>query len=562
MTTTVNRRAVFRFAAASAVAAVPASQAAAMSFGAAHDELAELTATDLRQMLDDREISSAELVDACLGRIDAIDQHGPTLNAMLELSPDAHADAVRLDNERRAKGPRGLIHGLPVVLKDNIDTADRMHTTAGSRALLRSTPPRDATVVRKLREAGAVILGKTNLSEWANMRSSQASSGWSGRGGQTQNPYGLGRSPSGSSAGSAVAVSAGLAPLALGSETNGSIISPASMCGVAAIKPTVGVTSRAGVIPISRTQDSVGAFGRSVADVALALGRITGVDRRDKATLRAEAHVSPNYTMLLDAGSLKGVRLGIPRNVGWTDYSPEADAVFASCVDALLNMGAVIIDNADIATADQLAATPGPFDRLLYEFKRDIATYLANRNDPEFQTLADLIAFNKEHAAEEMPYFGQDIFEMSDATEDDEAWYAGFSQHLFELAGPKGIDATLAQHDLDALIAPGSSPAPTIDVVNGEKFLGGSTSVSATAGYPIVTVPAGYAYGLPVGLNSLGTAFSEQRLLNFAYAFEQATQMRRPPQMNGPELLPGGSNPLIELPQVDADLPFIEPQGG
>lgn len=515
--------------------------------------LDEWTIADAQDAMVRGDVTSADLVDAYLARIEAIDQNGPTLASVLEVNPDCRTIAKQLDDERAAGKIRGPLHGIPVVVKDNIDTADRMHTTAGSLALLGSTPAHDATVAAKLREAGAVILGKTNMSEWANMRGFQSSSGWSGRGGQTLNPYALNRSPSGSSSGSAAAVSANLAMVGLGTETNGSIVSPASACGVVGVKPTVGRTSRAGVIPISDTQDSVGVLARTVTDAAIALSVISGADDRDTRTQVDENRDNADFAQGLVSVTLEGKRFGVATNAGHLGYSPEADEVFAAAADVVIALGAEVVE-VEIPTVDILSDTPGPFERMQYEFKRDLNAYLAERNDPDIATLADLIAFNQEHADAEMVYFGQAVFEMSEAITDehDDAWYEKLSKTISAAAGKDGIDAVLKEHSLDALIAPTFYPASAIDLVHGEQFLGGCSSISAAAGYPIVTVPAGYAFGLPVGLAFLGTAWSEEALLGHAFVFEQATRMRRAPSLSPGSVYQQGAIPGVEVPDASS----------
>lgn len=497
---------------------------------APYDELEEMSLSEMRAAIDAGDLTSRELTNMYLARIDALDRQGPSLRSVIQLNPEAGAIAAQRDAELANGQIRGPLHGIPVLLKDNIDTADELYTTAGSLALMASRPAQDATVAAKLREAGAVILGKANLTEWANFRAFQASSGWSARGGQTRNPYALDRSPSGSSSGSAVAVAANLVAVALGTETNGSIVSPASVNGVVGVKPTVGLTSRAGVIPISSTQDTVGVLGRTVEDAAMAMGVLTGVDPRDPATEASEGQSHTDYTQFLNADGLTGTRIGVPRNAGFTGYSPETDRIFEQVLDVFRVLGAEIVDPADIPTVDALNELPGAFERLQYEFKRDINLYLDERQDPEISSLEDLIAFNERYREQEMTFFGQEIFEMSQAyTDADDEMYEELNERLTRQAGPEGIDAALDEHQLDALVAPAFAPASMIDLVHGEQFLGASSGIAAMAGYPLVTVPMGYAFGLPVGLTFMGTAFSEPTLLRLAYAFEQATKVRRPP---------------------------------
>lgn len=519
-----------------------------------HPGVIGLSVADATQQMEVGTLTSVDLTQMYLDRIAALDADGPMLGSVLELNPDALDIAAALDAERAEGTVRGPLHGVPVLLKDNIDTADSMHTTAGSLALMNSVPPQDATVVAQLRDAGAVILGKTNLSEWANMRGFQSSSGWSARGGVTKNPYSLTRNPSGSSSGSAVAVAADLATIALGTETNGSIVSPASVCGVVGFKPTVGLTSRAGVIPISHTQDSVGVMGKSVADVAAALSVLTGVDERDAATADSEPVVGTDFLAALDVDALNGVRLGVPSNFGFIGYSNKADAIFNAALETLASLGAEIVTETDIPTADELNEAPNAFDRMVYEFKRDLNAYLAERGDPEIETLADLIAFNNEHADEELRYFGQNIFEMSEATNDDDAdVIQELDERLQRLSREEGLDAVLKKHRLDALIAPTMPPASQTDLANGEKFMGASSNLTAIAGYPIITVPAGLAHGLPVGLSFMGTAWSDASLLGMAYAWEQATAMYRQPTYAESDIAADANTPKFELPPVFED---------
>lgn len=458
-------------------------------------------------------------------RIAAIDSSGPALHSVLEVNPDAVAIATALDSAHAA---RGALFGVPVLLKDNIDTADRMATTAGSLALLNSKPARDAFIVRRLRASGAVILGKTNLSEWANFRSTRSSSGWSGRGGQTKNPYALDRNPCGSSSGSGAAVAAGLALVAVGSETDGSIVCPSSANGLVGIKPTLGLVSRSGIIPISASQDTAGPMARSVADAAALLTVLAGFDPDDPATLPLRDRPPADYTQFLDVNSLKGVRIGVMRH--YAGFHEKVDAAFDQALETLRAQGAVLIDHADIPTAEKLEADEQIV--LQYEFKDGINRYLATRQGTGPRTLTDLITYDNEHAAAEMPYFGQEIFIQSNARGPlTDPVYLEARDRAKRLAGPEGIDAALAKDHLDVLIAPTLGPAWTTDLVNGDHFLGGNVSTApAVAGYPHMTVPMGSVSGLPVGLSFVGTAWSEGRLISYAYAFEQATHARRSPE--------------------------------
>jgi amidase len=482
--------------------------------------------------------------DRYIARIATIDSTGPALHSVLEINPDAttiaasldsaiaprpdSAQAPALDSPHSAHPERGPLFGVPILLKDNIDTADRMLTTAGSLALTESKPARDAFIVRRLRSSSAVILGKTNLSEWANFRSTRSSSGWSGRGGQTKNPYALDRNPCGSSSGSGAAIAAGLAVVAVGSETDGSIVCPASANGLVGIKPTIGLVSRSGIIPISASQDTAGPLARTVADAAALLTALAGYDPDDPATAPLKERPPVDYTRFLDAGSLKGVRIGVMRH--FAGFHEKVDAAFEQALRTLRAHGAVLIDPADIPTAEKLEADEQIV--LQYEFKDGINRYLATRQGRGPRTLAELITYNNEHAATEMPYFGQEIFIQSNARGPlTDPVYVEARDRAKRLAGPEGIDAALAKDHLDALIAPTLGPAWTTDLVNGDHFLGGNVSTApAVAGYPHVTVPMGAVSGLPVGLSFVGTAWSEGRLISYAYAFEQATHARQPPE--------------------------------
>ncbi len=492
-------------------------------------ELAEVSLAELAAGMQAGKWTARSLVEKYMARIAALNQSGPALRCVLEINPDALADAEALDHERRAKGPRGPLHGIPILVKDNVATHDRMTTTAGSLALAGSIPPRDAFVAGRLREAGAILLGKTNLSEWANFRSTHASSGWSGRGGQCRNPYALDRTPSGSSSGSAAAAAASCCAVAVGSETDGSIVSPSSMCSLVGIKPTVGLLSRAGVVPISHSQDTLGPMARSVADAAALLGAMTGVDPRDEATLASRGKAAPDYTRFLDAKGLAGARLGVAR-AHYFGGNPAADRAIEAAIAELKRLGAVIVDPADIESV-------GKYDDsellvMLYEFKADLNKYLAELGPgAPVRTLADLIAWNAGHRAQEMPYFGQELFEMAQAKGPltDAAYQKALAAN-HRLARAEGIDATLAKHKLDAIVAPTGTPAWLIDLVNGDPSSLSSSTPGAVAGYPSVTVPAGHVHGLPVGISFIGTAWSEAKLIRYAYAFEQATKHRRPPR--------------------------------
>lgn len=492
-------------------------------------ELEEKTIGEIQETMTAGTLTARALVEMYQERIQALDQRGPKLHSVLEINPDALAIAEALDAERQKQGPRGPLHGIPILLKDNIATADRMQTTAGSLALLGSQPPRDAFVANKLREAGAIILGKANLSEWANFRSSTSSSGWSARGGQTLNPYVLDRSPCGSSSGSATAVAANLAAASLGTETDGSILCPAGVNGVVGIKPTVGLTSRAGVIPIAHSQDTVGPFGRCVADAAILLGAITGVDERDPATQDSAGKFATNYTKFLDRDGLQGARLGIARQV-YFGYHPKIDAAANAAIEQMRALGAIIIDPADIPTARRMAESRSEKTVLLYELKADLNAYLAELLSSPVRTLAELIAFNEAHAGEEMPYFGQEYFLQAQEKGplSDPAYLAALEENQ-RLARQEGIDAVMEEHQLDALVMPTVSLPCRIDLVIGDHFAGACSKPAALAGYPAISVPAGFIFGMPIGMTFMGRAYSEGLLIKLAYAFEQGTKARLAP---------------------------------
>jgi amidase len=501
--------------------------------------LEEMTIAEMQQRMAAGDLSAVALTEAYLARIHAIDKH--TINSVIETNPDAADIAKALDAERAAGTVRGPLHGIPILLKDNIDTGDRMQTSAGSLALVGQPALQDAVIAAKLRAAGAVILGKTNLSEWANFRSTGSSSGWSGRGGQTRNPYALDRNPSGSSSGSAAAVSANLCAVAIGTETDGSIISPSSHCGVVGIKPTVGLTSRAGVVPISHSQDTVGPHARCVADAAAVLSAIADVDLQwgnlgEIAQRRGTSAPRLSTADLLSAGNLgeialQGARIGVLRGGSFSGYSAGTDAIYENALRALRDAGAVLIDPVEIPTAGGFGNDPAELVVLVHEFKRDLNAYLATRSGVPVRTMADVIAFNKAHANAEMPFFDQEWMILADSDPFPKDVYEKALARGRSMAGTQGIDAALAAHQLDALVAPSDMPAGLIDLVNGGFHPGDSTSLAAKAGYPIVTVPAGMWQGLPVGLSFIGTAWSEPALIQFAYAFEQATHARVTPQL-------------------------------
>lgn len=492
-------------------------------------QLEEATIAELQAAMTDGQITARQLAEMYIERIKTIDHAGPRLNSVIEINPDALEIADALDQERCQQGPRSPLHGIPILVKDNIATDDRMQTTAGSLALLNAKVPRDAFVVQKLREAGAVILGKTNLSEWANFRSNHSSSGWSARGGQTHNPYVLDRTPCGSSSGSGAAISANLAAAALGTETDGSVLCPSAINGIIGIKVTLGLTSRAGVVPIAHSQDTVGPMARTVADAAAVLGAITGVDEHDEATRESAGKFHSNYTQFLDPDGLRGARIGVAR----TQYfgnSPKADAIIETAIKQMQELGAIIIDPADIPTAKQMAASESEITVLLYEMKADLNKYLSELSESAVRTLADVIAFNEAHADQELRYFGQDLLIRAQETVDlQHPDYQAALEENHRLSRQEGIDAVMEQYQLDALVAPTNSPAWVIDHVNGDHFTGSSTQPTALSGYPAITVPAGYTFGLPMGISFMGRAYSEPTLIKLAYAFEQATKKRRVP---------------------------------
>ncbi|HEX8996216.1 MAG TPA: amidase [Ktedonobacterales bacterium] len=497
-------------------------------FSAPHENIEEMTISGLQAEMAAGRLSARRLTEIYLDRIAAMNEAGPALRAVIETNPQALDIADALDRERAISGPRGPLHGIPVLLKDNIDTADEMLTTAGSLALADTRPSVDAFVAARLRAAGAVLLGKANMSEWANFRSSHSSSGWSARGGQARNPYSLERTTSGSSSGSATAVAANLAAVALGSETNGSIISPANVNGIVGIKPTVGLTSRAGVVPISHTQDTVGPFGRTVADAAATLGALTGVDPHDPATAASAGRSYTDYTQFLDANALRGARIGVARET-FFGYSERADPIAEAAVETLKACGAEVIDPADIPTAKALQDTPSELTVLFYEFKADLNAYLATRgSEAHVHTLEELIAFNEAHTAEELPYFGQDLLVTSQSKGPlTDAAYLEALAEIQRLSRRDGIDAIMDEQRLDALFMLTGAPAWKIDLLNGDPGGGGSSyGPAALAGYPAINVPVGAIAGLPVGVTFCGRAFSEPQLIALAYAFEQATLAR------------------------------------
>lgn len=485
-----------------------------------HPQLMDASIAELRRLLDTGEVTIRRLAEMHLERVIELDEQGPNLRAVIQLNPDWEEVAERLDADRREGRPLGPLHGIPVFVKDNVDTGDRMLTTAGSLAMEAYGPAEhDAPVVARLRKAGMVLLGKTNLSEWANFRSTRSSSGWSARGGQCRNPHVIDRSPAGSSSGSAVAVAAGYAPVAVGTETDGSIIGPSAVNGVVGIKPGVGVVGREGVIPISASQDTAGAHARSVGDAALLLGVMSDQGR--------------DYTAGLTASALKGRRIGVLREP-YTGYSEHADKIYESALSAFRELGAELVDPAALETAPKLRGDGRELETLVmqHEFKAGLAAYLLTRPGPGLKTLADVIRFNEEHADQEMPYFRQEIFEAAEKRAGlDSRDYLDARETIQRWAREEGIDATLARHRLDALIAPARSPAWTIDPISGDRVLGGCTQPAAVAGYPIITVPMGTVFGaLPVGLAMFSGRGREADLLGLAFAFEHHVQARSQPR--------------------------------
>ena len=490
-------------------------------------DLDEATIDQLQDGLRRGVYTARSLCERYLARIDAIDRRGPALRAVIETNPDALAIAAHLDAERRAGQLRGPLHGIPLLVKDNIATADRLQTTAGSLALVGAAAPRDAAVVRRLREAGAVIVGKTNLSEWANFRSGQSSSGWSGRGGQCRNPYALDRNPCGSSSGTGSAIAANLAAVGVGTETDGSVVCPSSAAGLVGIKPSLGLVSRRGIVPIAHSQDTAGPMTRTVRDAAILLGVLAGADPEDAVT--ASGPGIGDYTQFLDAGGLKGATIGVARTK-LMGYHPATDLLVSQALDVMRQQGATIVDPADIPHLGEY--DDAELTVLLYEFKADVNAYLAEfAPGAPVKTLQDVIDFNAHNADREMPFFGQDLLLKAQAKGDLTAQeYVDALAKCRRLARDEGLAAVLDQHKLDAIVAPTGNPAWPIDLVNGDHFLGGSSTPAAVAGFAHVTVPAGDVFGLPVGLSFIGGPFSEPTLLKLAYAYEQATKLRRPPR--------------------------------
>ena len=500
----------------------------------------EATIRELQAAMASGELTSRSLTETYLARIEAVD---PTLRSVLETNPDAIEIADAMDAERRSGSVRGSLHGIPVLVKDNIDTADRMETTAGSFALGDVSPARDAFVVGRLRDTGAVILGKANLSEWANFRSTRSSSGWSARGGQCRNPYDLDRSPCGSSSGSGVAVSANLCAVAVGTETDGSIVCPSSVNGIVGIKPTVGLVSRSGVVPVSHSQDTPGPMARTVADAAALLTALAGVDERDAAT--AEARIEPDYAAFLVPDGLRGARIGVARKLA--GFNDRVDRLFEDGLAAMRDLGAELVDPADVPHTDELEDPE--LEVFLFEFKADLEAYLGRLGPSQpHRTLADLIAFNNEHADDEMPFFRQELFEKAaEKGPLTEAAYLDALATCRRVSRTEGIDAVMDEHRLDALVAPSNAPAWRIDYANGDHYVGGNSTPAAVAGYPNVTVPMGFAFDLPIGISFVGRAWTEGTLIRLASVFEHATRHRRPPVSREPVGAEGLEPPTARL---------------
>jgi amidase len=490
-------------------------------------ELEEITIARLQDAMKSGRHSARAIVEMYLARIDEIDRRGPRLNSIIELNPDALAIADALDGERKAGRVRGPLHGIPVLIKDNIDTADKMKTSAGSLALADSIAPRDAFIVERLRAAGAIIIGKTNLSEWANFRSAKSTSGWSGRGGLTRNPYALDRNTSGSSSGSGAATAANLCAASIGTETDGSIVSPSNMNSLVGVKPTLGLLSRSGIIPVAHSQDTAGPMTRTVADAAILLGALTGVDPRDVAT-RASAGKAADYTKFLDPNGLKGARIGVARNL--FGFSERVDKLIGEAIEVIKRLGAEVIDPAELPQVGKYGDSE--FEVLLYEFKADLNKYLAGLGPQALvKTIKEVIEFNERNRDRELAWFGQDVMIKAEAKGNlNSPQYKKALAKNLRLTRAEGIDAALRKHRLDALVAPTDGIPWVTDPLNGDHFAGGCSTPPAVAGYPHITVPAGYIHGLPVGVSFFAGAWSEGRLISFAYAFEQATKHRRAPK--------------------------------
>jgi amidase len=487
----------------------------------------EYTIYEIQSLIEKEELSAKKLVEIYLTQIQEIDKQGPKLNSIIEINPEAMEIAKFLDEERKNNIIRSPLHGIPVIIKDNINTADKMQTTAGSLAFKSHIASEDAYIVKKLRNAGAIILAKANLSEWANFRSTRSTSGWSSRGGQTLNPYSLDRNPCGSSSGSAVAVAANLCSVAIGTETDGSIICPSHINSLIGIKPTIGLVSRTGIVPISHNQDTAGPMARTVQDAAILLSIIAGIDPDDSSTSTHNYDIPSDYTKFLDPNGLMGARIGVARN--YFGNNDLIDKIIEESIEKMKTLGAEIIDPVEFKSLNDLR--DAEFQVLLYDFKHDLNEYLAKYGPIEtLKNLEDLIKFNIKNQDKVMPYFKQELFTM--ANEKGEITSEEYKEALekcHRLARDEGIDAVLKEHQLDAIVAPSGGAAWLSDYINGDHSTGGSSLVAAVAGYPNITVPAGYVYGLPVGISFFSSAFQEPKLLKFAYAFEQATRIRNPP---------------------------------
>ncbi len=522
----MNRRNFVQVGLAAGAAAATSAQARGPAPRGPQAATAQLGVLELQAGMAAGRLTAQSLVAMYQSRIAALDRAGPKLRSIIELNPQAAAIARELDAERKAKGPRGPLHGIPVLLKDNIATADRMLSSAGSLALAHGPAKRDAHIVTRLRAAGAVILGKSNLSEWANLRSPRSTSGWSARGGLTRNPYALDRNTSGSSSGTAAAIAASLGAMGVGTETDGSIVSPASICGLVGIKPTLGLVSRAGIIPLAHTQDTSGPMTRSVSDAALLLQVLAGPDPRDAITVEGAARV-PDYSQSLQRDGLKGARIGVARN--FFGNNDELDAIIEIALKDLVAQGAVLVDPVEVPNSSKYGDSE--LDVLLFEFKADLPRYLADyAPDAPIRNMEDLIAFNVKHHDQELAFFGQEFLTRAQAKAglDSEAYRTALANNQ-RYSRAEGLDQVLKEHRLDALVAPTGGPAWLTDFINGDHAGNGFSSPAAVAGYPHITVPAGLLHGLPVGLSFVGPAFSEAALIRYAYAYEQATQRRRAP---------------------------------
>ncbi|MHA1220645.1 MAG: amidase [Candidatus Heimdallarchaeota archaeon] len=488
----------------------------------------EYSITELQELMVDGKITATKITEKYLNRIKEIDKAGPKINSIIEINPDAIQIAERLDDERKNGNIRGPLHGIPVIIKDNIGTADKMMTTAGSLALEGHIPIEDSFIVKLLRDAGAIILAKANLSEWANFRSTRSASGWSSRGKQTLNPYVLDRSPCGSSSGSAVAVAANLCVVAIGTETDGSVICPSTINSIVGIKPTVGLISRTGVIPISHTQDTAGPMGRTVQDAAILLGELVAEDSEDTITSNDSTKDPIDYTQFLDKDGINGARIGVARN--FFGKNDRVDAIMEGAIEKMRELGAEIIDPANITSLSEFR--DAEYAVLLFEFKHDLNEYIAKYlKIPNIKSMEDIIEFNENNKEKVMPYFSQEIFyksiEKEPLTSDE---YKDALEKCRKFSREEGLDKVLKEHNLDAIIAPSGGLAWPIDWANGDHFTGGSSSAAAVAGYPNITVPVGYVHGLPLGISFMGGAFQEPTLIKLAYAFEQATKVRQPPK--------------------------------